>query len=194
MPAPKNYRLSFTAASLMVPEMIRMARCIVLDNVPLEDMTPEVLGRARSETGKREFLELSLRLRKLAEPELKLLAESTPEDQRHICLLAFARTYPFFMGFLTEVILEKVAVYDFLLTDTDYNAYVSRKSVEHPELANISDSTKGKIRQVTLKVLAQAGLTDESTKRNINILFASESLRKVLADNNPQDLKLFSTF
>lgn len=186
----KPYRFSFTAASLLIEDFIVLARHMVNDNIPIDDLKHEMMSRERKKTSKREFAEMYLRLKTLSEKELDILVNGSGDDQKLISLIAFGRAYEFFRDFIAEVVMEKVLVYDLQISDMDYNIFFNRKSIDHDELEKLADSTKGKIKQVIIKVLHQAGIIDNVKDRNIIIPIVDRSVEKAVAEVNPEDLKI----
>lgn len=190
MRGTNTYRFSFTAASLMLNELIVYAKQLVDDEILIEHLTADIMNRGRSKTNKREFAELLIRLQTLSPQELAILSNGTNDDQKLIAFIAFSRAYAIFRDFINEVIHEKISLYDYVITDRDYNSFISRKSIDHDELNELADSTKAKIKQVMFKVLHQAGLIDNIKKRSIIIPIVDWSLEKAIAETNPFDLKL----
>ncbi len=185
-----KYRFSFTAASLLLNELVAFSKIIVEEGVRLEDLKPELMNRERSKTNKREFAELFLRLKVLDGRLMEKLVYGTQDDQKQIAIVAFGRTYDFFKDFIEEVVLEKMSLFDFNLEDRDYNAFINRKSVEHEELDQLADTTKHKIKQVLFKVMEQGGLIDNIKDRNIIRPVVDRSVERVILQTNPRDLKL----
>lgn len=185
-----KYRFSFTAASLLLNELVAFSKIIVEEGVRLEDLKPELMNRERSKTNKREFAELFLRLKVLDGRLMEKLVYGTQDDQKQIAIVAFGRTYDFFKDFIEEVVLEKMSLFDFNLEDRDYNAFINRKSVEHEELDQLADTTKHKIKQVLFKVMEQGGLIDNIKDRNIIRPVVDRSVERVIFQTNPRDLKL----
>ncbi|HBT86698.1 MAG TPA: hypothetical protein DEB12_12450 [Porphyromonadaceae bacterium] len=186
---PKRYRFSFTAASLQVPLMIELAMKIIEQEITPDQLMPEDIGKERSKTNKRGLTEMKIRLNTLLKEEIKLLAYGDADEQRYISLIAFARSYLFFRDFVIEVIAEKIVVFDFYLTDMDYNAFFNRKALDHPEADNLTDNTKAKIKQVCFKVLEQGGLINNIKERKIIVPILSQRLSSLLKDKI-QDLQL----
>lgn len=184
-----RYRFSFTAASLQVFLMIELAMKIIQREITPNQLIPEDIGKERSKTNKRGLTEMKARLNTLSKEETELLAYGDADEKCYISLIAFARTYQFFRDFVIEVIAEKVVVYDFYLTDMDYNVFFNRKAIDHPEADNLADSTKAKIKQVCFKVLEQGGMINNVKERKIIVPILSERLSTLLADKK-QDLKL----
>ena len=185
-----KYRFSFTAASLLLNELISFSRMMLEDEIQLEDLNPEMMHRQRAKTNKREFAELFLRLNVLDRPLMEKLVYGTQDDQKQIAIIAFGRTYAFFKDFVEEVMLEKIALFDFKLEERDYNSFISKKSIEHEELDQLADSTKYKIKQVLIKVLEQGGLIDNINERNIIIPVVEREIERIIAQKNVEDLKL----
>lgn len=178
----KKYKFSFTAASLQVPMMIELAQKIISDGIMPDQLLPENMEKARFITGKRELTEMKARLNTLSADEIKLLAYGDADEQRYLSLVAFARTYLFFRDFVLEVMAEKVSVFDFAITDMDYNVFFNNKAIDHPEAEKLTDKTKGKIRQVTFKVLEQGGLINNITERKIQQPVLSQRLQSLLSE------------
>ena len=80
-------------------------------------------------------------------------------------------------------------MFDFYLTDMDYNAFFNRKALDHPEADNLTDNTKAKIKQVCFKVLEQGGLINNRKERKIIVPILSQRLSSLLEDKR-QDLQL----
>lgn len=188
---PNLYKFSFTALSLKVKETIFLARKLKNEDLSLEDLSPKDLSDPRGATSKRKFQELVRRLNQLSEEELDLLVYGNQEAQKQVCLLAFARYYRFFYDFVAEVMLDKILVFDYELTDRDINSFVSRKSIDHPELESLAETTRKKVIQVLWKVLEQSELINSVIERKIIPPFLDEKLEKLLMRSNPNDLKIF---
>ncbi len=107
--------------------------------------------------------ELSQRLAKLNRAQLSLLAKATAEDRAHIAWLAACKHIPFVFEFASEVLREKLAAHDTILRPSDYEAYVEHKAISHPEIAHLQPSSKNKVRQILLRMLAEAGLLAKGT-------------------------------
>lgn len=186
----KVYRFSFTAASLMVLDTVELTHKLLDTNNNVASLSFEDLRRERAVTSKREFSELQLRLTTLSEEELAFLSRSKIEDQRLLCLVAFGRAYDFFRDFIEEVLVEKVSLFDFHLTDRDYLTFVNRKAIDHQELDELADSTKKKVKQVVFKVLEQAGLIDSIKTKNIQMPYIGRAFEQLICKTAPNDLKL----
>ncbi len=65
--------------------------------------------------------------------------------------------------FAAEVLRDKLSAHDPVLRPSDYEAFVHQKSPAHPELIQLTASSKNKIRQVLLRMLLEAGILKEGS-------------------------------
>jgi hypothetical protein len=186
----ERYKFSFTAASLQVPVMTSLAEKMVNEGLSLDELKPEDVGKERAKTNKRQFIEMKNRLATLSDDEINHLARASYEEQRLLSMVAFARAYRFFYDFVTDVVAEKVALFNFTLTDMDYNVFFSRVAADHPEAEKLTSLTQKKVRQYTFKVLEQAGLINNVKERIIQVPQLSIAFTSLISATRPQDLRL----
>jgi hypothetical protein len=183
-----SYNLSFTAASLR-PELARIvAECFLTvgdwDQVKAQVLATNALQCRSASSTVRLERELQQRLQTLTHEQLALLAKATAEDRTAMAWLAVCKRSSFVCDFAAEVLREKLAAHDAILRPSDYESYVEHKSLPHPELARLTPSSKRKIRQVLLRMLAEAGLLVSTRSRAIQRPVLSPAvLRAVTADD-----------
>lgn len=187
----ESYRLSFTAASSLLPGFVRMAALAVENGYKLDKLTNDQIGKEKESTNVRQFRELKHRLETLTTEEVDLLANGSLVDQKHVVLLAFCKTYRFISDFIVEVIRDKVLVYDFEIRESDYNSFINRKSFDHPELEGLTESSQTKIRTVLFRMLVEVGLIDNAKSKVIQPMLLSDELEKIIVKDDPQLLKIF---
>ncbi len=157
-----SFSLSFTAASLR-PELARIVAESYLE-LGDWDLTKErilssnALQCRSASSGIRLERELRQRLKTLTASQITLLAQATAEDRAAIAWLAACKHIRFVFEFAAEVLRDKLAAHDPVLRHSDYEAYVESKGLTHRELAQLTPSSKNKIRQVLLRMLSEAGL------------------------------------
>lgn len=178
----RKYRFSFTAGALLHQEMRLAAEALILADFDLKELSPELLMKSRSKTNKREFAEVALRLKTLDKQEVELLAQASLTVSKQVALLACIRAYDFIKDFFNEVILDKMSLFDFSLTERDYISFVRNKELEHPELEALAESTRYKVKQVVFRILHQAELIDTPKLKNININYLDPLLKESLAE------------
>ena len=182
-----KYQFSFTAASLRLNDFVQTARLKkehqVVDHVNL-------LGAGNSATGKRMITEYNKRLATLTDEQLSVLINGYLSSQKQIAFLAICKTYAFIRDFTVEVIREKLLLFDYEVSDGEFIAFLRRKTEGHPELEKITDKTTYKIRQVTFKILEQAGIIDNIKNRHIQSQLIEKDVRKSIANDNKEWFKV----
>ena len=174
----------------MESELVALSCKLIESGALVDSLTGDDLKRERAVTNKRMLQEVKMRLTTLSRREMEFLTEAKFEERRLLCLIAFGRTYSFFRDFVEEVLVDKVSLFDFHLTDRDYFTFVNRKQIDHEELEQLADSTKKKVKQIVFRVLEQAGIIDSTETKNIQVVHIGRSFEKLICDTNPNDLKL----
>lgn len=190
----QTYSFSFTGASMLFHDFLRLANYVSENRLDISNQVPDssqVMGRSNSTTSKREMHELLKRYRLLTSAQRSLLAELDVNGQKQIALLGICKAYPFIRDFIIEVVREKFLSLDFHLTDGDYQSFYNRKLDAHPELETFKESTTKKAKQVTFKILEEAGLIDSTKTRNILPQFVNPRLVSAVSMDNPALLKIF---
>lgn len=182
-----KYQFTFTAASLRLNDFIHVAR-LKLNNEEVDHIY--LLGAGNSATGKRMMREYGKRLATLTPDQLRILTEGPLSDQKQIAFLAICKTYTFIREFAVEVLREKIFMFDLELKDGDFISFLRRKQESHPELDRITDNTTYKIRQVTFKILEQAGIIDSVKTRIIQRQIIDYAVLKAITDENKEWLKV----
>lgn len=129
--------------------------------------------------------ELRQRLMTLTNDQLLVLAQATAEDRAAMAWLAACKHIQFAFEFAAEVLREKLAGHDSVLRNSDYETFVDNKSVSHPELARLTNSSKSKIRQVLLRMLLEAGLLGKGTALGViqRPILSPSALQAITTDN-----------
>jgi hypothetical protein len=158
----RTYNLGFTAASLR-PELARIVAERYLATGDWDAAKQDVLATNALQTRSRASAirlerEFRRRLSTLSEAQLTLLAEATAEDRAAVAWLAALKHSAFIFDFAAAVLRDKLAAHDPVLRPSDYESHVSAHLSVHPELAQLTDSSRAKIRRVLLRMLIEAGL------------------------------------
>lgn len=183
-----KYSLSFTAASLRIYDTFLVGEAMAGENYRVVD---EEIGNGKPATGKRIRVELLKRLKTLTLDQLSFLLEAGLDEARKMAFIAVCKTYPFVYEFAVEVLREKMFQLDYQITEGDYFAFYNRKKESHPELEEISDHSKGKIRQVLFKILEEAKIIDNTKSKNIQPQFLSTEFQTLLQEDDPDLLRVF---
>lgn len=101
-----------------------------------------------------------MRLEKLSAAEMEILTSGTSSDVDAMLWLSICRLYGFIGDFAKEVLREKILSLQRKIEFVDFTLFVERKSVIHPELLAITDSTMKRLRQMLFSFMRNCGLID----------------------------------
>jgi hypothetical protein len=190
----KDYKLSFTSASLLVNDSIKVAEIYSEYNdwpTTKEIILKEnILQRKKEGTVVRELQELRHRLNSLTQKELQLLLNSNPETQKLILFLAVCKYYSYIKEFTVEVLRQKLILFDNQIYDSDYVKFFAQKSNSSNKLNLISENTKEKIKRVVFTILWQAGIINSVKLKMIQPPFLTVKLIEAVVADNPEFLKV----
>lgn len=174
-----NYSLGFTTGAILYRE----AKEYIAGISSFEDYLLKVENvssnhiSTNSENSKRKIKsELDKRLRFLNEDYLKLFKNTDEKNQKIILLFAICKSYSIIAEFLLEVVYPKWKRFDYNMTTYDFGYFLSEK-LSPEKLDSISDQTKYKLSQVTIKMLKEIGMLD---KDKINQIIPSDELITLL--------------
>ena len=188
MMSSNRYEFSFTGANLRLQDSVLIARSVLGE---YELNITEDLGRGNSSTGKSIYAKLIKRIDALTPNQLELLVDGGLISQQQIAFLAVCKCHGFIRDFTLEVLREKHLVFDYEILESDYRSFYNRKIDNHPELEFLHDYTKKKIKQVTFRILQQAGMIDNVKSRQIQPQLLDTAIVKILVTDNPKWLKVF---
>jgi hypothetical protein len=163
---PRDMKLSFTAIALGLNEFELLARLR-----SEEDSWDAVQERVHKETLLKRTTRASVtRVMREVRQRIQCLAPETRsnfldwgyEERRAIALIAACKCYPFIFDFIRITLKDKLQVFDQALRDEDLDGFWNSKAVDYPELEEIALSTKKKLKQVLIRLLAEAGLLTET--------------------------------
>lgn len=189
-----KYILSFTAASLRLNEMVKVAKTAQDNGSSDLNVVKEsgvVFGSVKNRTTDREFREIRKRLEKLTHEQKNILIHEDLVSQKQIAFLAVCKHYAFIRDFTIEVIRDKVLVFDYQLNESDYNSFINSKILLHPELEMFSESTRKKAKQVMYRILEQAGIINNAVDKTIQQQILQQDVINALVKEDPAWLKIF---
>jgi len=190
---PTPYKLSFIGVSIAVKESVRIAE-IYLDlqhwEATEEKVKSENLIQARTQSSlQRYYQELAPRLRLLSEDQLDLLVSGTLQEQKYLLWYAICKHYEFIREFAVEVLHEKYLLFDFALTEFDYETFFNRKADWHEELEALKESSRVKVRTMLFRMLRDAGLVNR--EHVILPAILSRRLVEILQPDAPWGFEIF---
>lgn len=183
-----SYSFSFATTALNVHEMVKVAQSIV--ETREMDATNE-LGNGKKVSGQKKMQEYTSRIRTLTTNQLQLLAHGNLNSQRQMAYLSICKSYGFIRDFVVEVLRDKMLLFDYQIEDSDYLSFWRRKAELHPRMESFTENSKKKIRQITLRILAESDIIDSTSNKMIKIQIIDPAVEKVILDDNPNWLKVF---
>lgn len=185
-----RYALSFTSGALLVREAA-IAAPLYLDLRDWELVrdwlgAENLLQTRTASSGLRLSREVVQRLSVLTDGELELLLEASPSERGHLMWVAACRRYAFIGDFAEEVVRERFLLLTPTLSYDEFDSFVRGKSLWHPELADLKESTFKKLRATVFRMLAEAGLI---VATHIVPASLSERIRGVLEAQKPSDIR-----
>lgn len=193
--AARRYALSFTSGALLMHEAAIVAPIYVREREWVKvrtEIAAENLLQARTvASGFRLAREVIQRLAALTGDEIELLIEATSTERGHLMWTAACRRYDFIGEFAEEVVRERFLLLTPTLTHDDFDSFVRGKSLWHTELAELTDSTRRKLRSNLFRMLNEAGLLSDSGR--IQQAMISQRVATALAAHAPNDLRFFPT-
>jgi hypothetical protein len=184
------YNLSFTAASLR-PDLARVIAENVVrlgnwEQAKRETLATNALQARTPSSGIRIERELRQRLQTLTQDQLTLLASGSADERVAMTWLAMLKYNAFVFEFASELLRDKLAAHDTTLRPSDYEAFISAKASEHPELQELKETSRIKVRNVLLRMLTEVGiLTEGDSLGAIQRTSPSPAVLRVIRDDDP---------
>lgn len=162
------YNAEISAGSLMLPESRRIATLLLAH--PTKDQWFEalrldnVLQKKSPATARRQARLIRNRLETLEEEAWKLIVEGSQEVASQLLLAAAIKHSRILGDFLRDIYAGHLRRLETNLAPAkDWDSFMAECLRRDPEIANFSDTTKAKMLQVVLRVLAEGKYVD-STK------------------------------
>ena len=160
--------MAFTAASLR-PELARIVAEMYLDTGDWDEthrrvLSENLLQAKNPASGVRMEREVRQRLQTLSRDQLEILAQGSADARRAIAWLSVLKLNPFVFAFASDTLRAKIEGHDPVLRPSDYEDFLDAEGSAHPEVHELTASTKAKIRQVLFKMLREVGILGESPK------------------------------
>ena len=141
----------------------------------------------------RQCREVRQRIQFLSLETLETFPNFNSDERKFIAFLAICKTYPLVFEFVSQVLAEKLVIYDYQLKEVDFTAFWNEKIMDYPELDNITESTQKKIKQVLIRTLAEVGLLDSTTSQRITPFFPMTGLDEVFNREGKKYRKILLT-
>lgn len=188
-----RYKLAFTTGGLFASEARIIAR--------VHDESPD-WGQTRAQVGQdnplglrtaasvtRVSKEIVDRLQTLNPDELALVLDGSASERNAIMWLAATRQYRLIEEFASEILRERYLSMTPSLDLNHFDTFLASKAAWSPEIADLADSTRRKLRQNLFRMLREAELL--SPGGAIQPAFLNDHLLQVLRPSGKEALSVF---
>lgn len=127
-----------------------------------------------------------------SEQIIQIIATGMPEAAAQANLYAMMCTYPLVRHFMTEVVARKYADLDYTLDSMDMGAYMTRLQTEYENVAEATDGTINKIKQVLRKGLIECGMLENARSEELIPIFLDFDVREAIEEKG--DTQALSAF
>lgn len=162
------YNAEVSAGSLMLPESRKIAAFLLTgpdEAAWSRALGPEnILQKKSPATARRQARLLRNRLEDMDAETLRLVAEGEKEVAFQILFACAIRHSRLLGDFLRDVYRARLRGLEKALDPKDWDSFLDECSHRDPAVADWSDTTKAKVFQVVVRILAEAGYLD-STRR-----------------------------
>lgn len=188
-----GYRLSFTTGGLFLEAGAALAKLYAelgdWTAVRMAAVEQRLTHFTTQSSEHRTIRELTTRLAHLDNDELAMLQDGSNAERAALMWLALCRTYPIIREFTTEVLNVRLDGFKPDLRYEHFDAFLATKAQWNDALAELSESTHKKLRQVLFRYMREAGILSEDD-RILSYLMPT-TVRFHLMEKAPEELCLF---
>ena len=127
-----------------------------------------------------------------SEHVLHIIATGMSDAAAQANLYAMMCTYPLVRDFMVNEVGRRYREYDLALGQMEMNAYMTRLQSEYENIANISDATIAKIKQVLRKGLVECGMLANARSNELEPILVDFDVRDAIVDKG--DMEALSAF
>ncbi|MBK6763409.1 MAG: DUF1819 family protein [Micrococcales bacterium] len=188
-----RYKLSFTTGGLLATEaritapIHRQTRDWLQTRAQLRDSNPLGIRTAAAVT--RVSREIVDRLQTLNGEELGIVEHGSAADRNAIMWVAVTRQYRLIHEFATEVLRDRFVGMTPTIELSHFDTFLVGKAAWSPEIADLTDSTRRKLRQNLFRMMREADLM--SPAGGIIPALLSAQLTDVLRPHGREGLEVF---
>ena len=193
MTTTEKYLLSFTAAGLMINESVKIAEEYLKsgdwDSVNQVYLDKNLLQSRTISRSQRVFQEIKKRLKILTDFQIQSFVDGNVEEQKQILWFVVCKRYQFIREFAIEVVHEKFLSMMSVVEDIEFDGFHIKKADWHPELNEITQSTKTKLKTVLFRMMREAGIL--STRNEIILSMPSKRVVDLIISDETVGLEIF---
>jgi hypothetical protein len=191
---PRPYKMSFSTGGLFLNESIDVARLHGLggswDDTIVRALAEGTIALPKTASQQRTLREIVTRISTLTDNELALLVETDDRtEQQALLWLATCRAYRFVGEFSVQVLRDRHLSYQLDLPLEAFDMFWDEKAEWHPQLEDMSKSTRLKLRQVLFRMMREAEIL--SIGGTIQTAYLTSRVKSLISQTRPADLAVF---
>jgi Putative inner membrane protein (DUF1819) len=188
-----EYSFSFLAGALYLPESVAVADLFRTHGDWREVARFAAAGnhlRTRTAaTRTRVLREIRYRLQQFTPGELEFFCDADSHDQRQLLFIAICQRFQFIREFVEEILRPKALALDHQIYPADFARFFDRKGADAPEIDRLTDKSRAKVKQVLIRMLAEAGLLDSTASQRLQRPVPSKVLAQLIAETDAKRLR-----
>lgn len=184
------YQANFTQCSLIVPET-RIVAALLLQGVDVQEWDRQihdlnVLQKRTARTADTYANLARLRLQTMSTDLWALVRDGSVPIATHAVLAVTVKFSPLFGDFLRTVVRDQFRRFATHLEARHWDAYIEDSLRTQPNMPTLSDSTRVKLRQNAMRMLAEAGFIENTRSLRLRSQQIEPAVLHYLRHHNEQ--------
>ena len=184
------YQANFTQCSLIVPET-RIVAALLLQGVDVQEWGRQihdlnVLQKRTARTADTYANLARLRLQTMSTDLWTLVRDGSVPVATHAALAVTVKFSPLFGDFLRTVVRDQFRRFATHLEARHWDAYIEDSLRAQPNMPTLSDSTRVKLRQNAMRMLAEAGFIENTRSLRLRSQHIEPAVLHYLRQHNEQ--------
>ena len=184
------YQANFTQCSLIVPET-RIVAGLLLQSVDSQEWDRQihdlnVLQKRTARTADTYANLARLRLQTMSSDLWALVRDGSVPVATHAALAVTVKFSPLFGDFLRTVVRDQFRRFATHLEARHWDAYIEDSLRTQPNMSTLSDSTRVKLRQNAMRMLAEAGFIENTRSLRLRSQRIEPAVLHYLRQHNEQ--------
>ena len=156
-----KYTASFTAGSLLLDETTRVLKYILNDELELKknEIIKKNIIKINSEAARKRVLqEIRIRNKVVDKSVWEIFGNAATREKKILLFYSTIKAYPILNDFMKDVIVNKWKSLKKDFNEREIEVFLDKKTAEHPEIEEWSETTRAKVIQVIQRILKEAGI------------------------------------
>lgn len=147
-----------------------------------------ILQKNSDASAKRNASTLKKRLDVVSDELKRVVAHGGSDDARQAMFACVLINSPILSDFMKDVVIDAKRIYRQTLDQNDWEYFWEDRCRMFSEFSEMTESTTYKIKQVVFKLLADAEYIDSSSRKNLQNVYVSESVKTCLINMDREDI------